>query len=218
MSFFHSGFWSWGFYASQPYFLELLGQEAIWVVGVTTAFVALATMAGNTLVEWFTRYCVKRTTLLLWAAGIQSVAIVGMGLVDSFWLALLFFLVMMVATGVIGPVQRAFLHQLVPSEQRATIVSFDSMIGNAGSILGQSGLGALAQMRSIASGYVTGGLATLFVLPVLGLLRRLNNPADVIVGKAGKRGACAAQGLPEITAADTHAHGVRRHFSINRTV
>jgi hypothetical protein len=38
------------------------------------------------------------------------------------------------------------------------------------------------------------------------LLRRRREPADVIVGRrAGKRAACAAQGLPEISHVDTTA-------------
>ncbi|MFQ5400007.1 MAG: MFS transporter [Anaerolineae bacterium] len=204
VSFIQAIFTAWGFHASQPYLLALLGQDTVWVVGIISALVALSTMAGNSLVEWFTRYCGKRTTLLLWAAVIQAVAAVGMGLAGSFWLAVPSFLVMMVGTGITSPVYQAMLHRLIPSKQRATIVSFNSMIASGGSTLGQSSLGSLAQARSIGSGYVAGGLATLLAVPILGRLRRLGDPADVIVGTAGKRGACAAQGLPEITAVDTH--------------
>ncbi|MDX1524555.1 MAG: UBP-type zinc finger domain-containing protein [Anaerolineae bacterium] len=74
----NSLFMAWGFYAWQPYFLELLGQDLTWVAGVIAALIALATIVGNSLVEWFTRYCGKRTTLLLWAAALQTVAAVAM--------------------------------------------------------------------------------------------------------------------------------------------
>ena len=86
-SFFQWGFLSWGFYAWQPYFLDLLGSNAVWVAGLIAALISLGTMAGNTLVEWFARYCGRRTTLLLWAAEIQAVAAAGVGLAGSFWLA-----------------------------------------------------------------------------------------------------------------------------------
>ncbi len=197
------GFLAWGFYAWPPYFLELLGRDAVWVAGVVSALIALSTMLGNGVVEWFTRFCGRRTTLLLWAAGVQTVAIIGIGLVDSFWLAVPLLLLAMATTGVAGPVQQAYIHQIIPSEQRATIVSFNSMIGSGASVIGQSGLGALAQSRSIAAGYVTGGLATLLALPLLMLLRRRNDVADVIVGDAGRSASCAAQGLPEVTSVDT---------------
>jgi Na+/melibiose symporter-like transporter len=198
-----SGFFAWGFYAWPPYFLELLGQDAVWVAGTVSALIALSTMLGNAIVEWFTRFCGRRTTFLLWAAGIQAVAVIGMGLVDSFWLAAPLFLLAMATTGVAGPVQQAYTHQIIPSEQRATIVSFSSMMGSGGSAVGQSGLGALAQSRSIAAGYVTGGLFTLTALPVLLLLRRQNDTADLIVGDAGRSASCAAQGLPSVTTLDT---------------
>jgi MFS family permease len=191
---------AWTFYAWPPYLLELLGQDAVWVAGVVSALIALSTMAGNTLVEWFSRYCGKRTTLLLWAAAVQTAAIVGLGFAGSFWIGVFLVLVMMATTGVAGPVQQAYIHNIIPSEQRATIVSFNSMLSSGGSVLGQTGLGQLAQARSIATGYVAGGAATLLALPLLIALRRLNDDGDLIVGRAGQQAACAGQGLPEVTA------------------
>jgi MFS family permease len=194
---------AWGFYAWQPYFLELLGrEEATWVAGIVAALISLSTIAGNTVVEWFTRYCGRRTTLMLWAAGILPAAAVGVGLAGSFWLAVVLFLLGMAAMGVIGPVRQAYLHELIPSEQRATIISFDALIASAGSVVGQTGLGYLSQIRSIADGYVVGGLVTLLVLPVLGVLRRRGGAADIIIGTAGRQGACAGQGLPDVASID----------------
>jgi hypothetical protein len=98
------------------------------------------------------------------------------------------------------------MHQSIPSEQRASVVSFDSLISSGGSMVGQIGLGRLAQTQSIATGYIVGGLTTILALPVLLLLRRLNEPADLIIGTAGKQGACAAQGLPNVSAVDANTH------------
>ncbi len=202
VSFIQYGFLVWAFYAWQPYFLELLGQDAVWVAGVVAALISLSTIAGNALVEWFTRYCGKRTTLLLWAAAAFTLASVGVGLVGSFWPAVALLLVATGSIGVTGPVKQAYLHQLIPTEQRASVVSFDSMFGSGGSVLGQTGLGFLSRTRSIADGYLAGGLVTVLALPVLFLLRRRGGRADIIVGTAGKRGACAAQGLPDIALVD----------------
>ena len=60
---------------------------------------------------------------------------------------------MTAAIGVTSPVHPAYLHQVVSSEQRATVVSFDSMVSNTGGVVGQIGLGALGQARSIASAF-----------------------------------------------------------------
>jgi MFS family permease len=200
-----NGFLIWGFYAWPPYFLDLLGREAVWVSGVVAALISLATMGGNALVERLTRYCGRRTTMLIWPAAICSLAIIGVGLANSFWLAVLLFLVYMAAQGVITPVRQAYLHSLIPSEQRAAIISFDSLIGNSGGILSQTGLGYLSQVTSIAMGYVAGGLATALAVPLLVALRRLNEPADQIVGEAGRQSACAAQGIPSISNVETVA-------------
>ena len=198
-----SGFMMWGFYAWQRYFLDLLGQpDAVWVAGVIAAAVSIAMILGNTIVEWFTRYCGKRTTFLLWATGIHAVAIIGVGLIQSFWVAVPLYLVAMAAMGVVMPVRQAYLHAEIPSEQRATVVSFDSMVGSAGGMISQSGLGYIGQNVSLASGYVIGGLFMLLALPALRLLRGLGGEADIIYGRGGQQGICAAQGLPSIAAVD----------------
>ncbi len=202
-SFIHSILLFWGFYAWQPYFLGLLGEDLPWVAGVIAALVSLAIIVGNSLVEWFTRFCGRRTTLLLWAAVIQTVAALGVGLAGSFWLAVALYLVVMGTWGVWTPVKQAYLHQLVPSEQRATVISFDSLVASGGSVLGQTALGRLSQTHSIAAGYVVGGLTTVLIWPVLVLLRRRNDAADVIVGMAGAQGACAAQGIPSVSGVNT---------------
>ncbi len=75
-------------------------------------------------------------------------------------------------------------------------------------MLGQIGLGRLAQVQSIAAGYVVGGSITVLMLPVVVLLRRLNEPADIIIGTAPAHSACAAQGLPNVAAIDTNTTGV----------
>jgi MFS family permease len=202
----HGGFTLWAFYAWQPYFLELLGRDAVWVAGVVSALIALSTIAGNALVEFLASFCGKRTTLLLAASSVFALASIGVGLVDAFWPAVVLLLVATTAMGVGAPVQQAYLHEVVPSSERATVVSFVSLTGSAGGIGGQLGLGYLSRTQGVAFGYVTGGLTLLLALPPLLALRRLGEPADVIVGRrAGKRSPCAGQGLPEVASVDTLA-------------
>jgi MFS family permease len=198
------GFTMWGWYAWQPYFLDLLGEDAPWVAGVVAALVALSTIVGNSVVEVFTRHCGKRTTLMLWSAGVLSAAAVGIGFAGSFWVAVALLLVATGSMGVGEPVKQAYLHDVTPSQERATVVSFDSLLESAGGIGGQLGLGYVARAESIAVGYVTGGLALALSLPVLAALRALHEPADVIVGREpGRRGPCAAQGTPEVSQMDS---------------
>lgn len=199
-------FTMWAFYAWQPYLLELLSNDAVWIAGVVSALIALATIAGNVLVEFFTRFCGRRTTLLVWAVVATVAAAAGVGLVDSFWPAVALLLVAMAAEGVSEPVQQAYLHGVVPSSQRATVVSSVSLLGSVGGVGGQLGLGYISRAQSVGAGYVAGGLTVLLALPPLLLLRSMGERADAFVGRrAGKRGPCAAQGLPQVSSVDTAA-------------
>jgi len=207
-SFLQMGFMYWGFYAWQPYFLRLLGRDAIWAAGAAASVMAGAMILGNALVDFVSRFCGHRTTLLLWAAGLQGVAAIGVGLAGSFWVALALFVLLGAGVGIAGPVKQAYLHHSIPSTERASVVSFDSLFGNGGGIVGQTGLGYLSRAQSIEQGYVAGGLATLLALPLIASLRRLKRPADVFLGEhAGAESPCAAQGIPDIAQVDARSHG-----------
>ena len=198
------GFLTWGFYASQPYLLALLDSDAVWIAGLVAAGVALSTIAGNQVVTIASRYCGRRTTLLLSAAALQTCAAVALGVASSFWVALPAFLLVTASVGVTSPVRQAYLHQVVRTEQRATVVSFDSMVSNVGGVGGQVGLGALGEARSVGAAFVAGGVATAAALPLLAKLRRLGGTADLVVGeRAGAESACAASGLPAVSAVET---------------
>jgi MFS family permease len=188
----------WGFYAAQPYLLQLLRRDAVWVAGIVTALMALASNAGNLAVEFIARFCGhRRTTLLITAAIVLAIAAAVAGLLDSFWTVLLMLLLLNAAQGVGGPVQRAYLHAIAPSAERATVASAVSLVGGAGGIGGQLGLGWIARTHSLGGGYLTAGLTLLAAVPPLLLLRRIHEPGDAIIGRgtAGHKGACAGQDI-----------------------
>jgi MFS family permease len=171
----------WGFYATQPYFLELLGDpNAVWVSGVVTALVSISMMLGSWLLGRYMKRFRHRTTLLIAASLIITVSTIAVGLANSFWLAVPLFLIGTLATGILSPVKQGFLHQLIPSEQRATVISFNSMMDSAGGVIGQPTLGYIAERYNIASGFIVGGAATLLAIPFLWLLRKQGDSADHI--------------------------------------
>jgi MFS family permease len=188
-SFLTWGFFSWAWYAWQPYFLELYGSNAIWLSGVIAAFFALAGIVGNVLVGKLVRPGRRRTTILLGATTVTSATMVATGAVRSFWITVPVFLVGAVAGGVLQPVRQTYLHQSIPTSERATLVSFDALVGSLGSVGGQTGLGYLSQERSVPAGFVVGGLVTFLAIPIFGRLRALNEPADRITAEAPERDA-----------------------------
>ncbi len=180
-------FFAWAWYAWQPYFLELYGENAIWLSGVIAALFALAGIAGNVLVGRLVKPGRRRTTILLWSSGAFTATMVATGAVRSFWATVPIFLLGAVAGGVLQPVRQTYLHQSIPSSERATLVSFDALVGSAGSVGGQTGLGYLSQERSVPVGFVVGGLVTILALPIFARLRALNEPADRITAEAPER-------------------------------
>ena len=194
-SFVATGFSFWAWYAWPPYFLGLLGADAIWVAGVVAALISGAGIAGSLLAGRLSRVGRRRTTILIAASSVLTVAMVATGVVQSFWVTVPIFLLGAVASGVIRPVRQAFLHESIPSSERATLVSFDALVGSLGGIAGQTGLGYLSQARSIPGAFVVGGLATLLVLPIFARLRALDAPADRVGSserEAGTDGSVAA--------------------------
>jgi MFS family permease len=183
-SFLSFGFFSWAWYAWQPYFLDLYGKDAVWLSGLIAALFALAGIAGNALVGRLARPGRRRTTILLGAAAATSATMVATGAIRMFWITVPLFLLGAVAGGIMQPVRQTYLHYSIPSSERATLVSFDSLVGSLGSVGGQTGLGYLSQERSIPAGFVVGGLATLLALPIFARLRSLNEPADRITADA----------------------------------
>ena len=200
-------FLSYAFYAMQPYMLELLESDQIWVVGVITALMSVSTIAGNQLVEILTRRCGRRSTIIFGGSLATTVGLLGMGLTGDFFVAVAFFLLVTTSIGVMTPVRQAYVHHVAPTEHRATVISFDAMIGSIGGTGGQLALGRLADARGFAAGYVTGGVLTALALPLIAGVRRVGGEPDQIVGTRARKGTCA-QGLPRDSHVESHPREV----------
>lgn len=202
-------FMGWGFYAAQPYLLELLEQNAVWVIGLVTAGVSLATIVGNQIVSVLSRRCGRRSTMLIGASAAGTAAAVIIGATSSFPVAVAALFVLAGAMGVTMPVRQAYLHEVTTSANRATVVSFDAMVTSVGGVGGQVGLGALSGARSFSAGYLVGGSLTVLSLPFLMMLRRLGGSADRLApsGDDQTTGTCPA-GLPRETGVEAIPVGV----------
>jgi MFS family permease len=186
VSFVDAGFFFWAWYAWQPYFLDLLGRNLVWVSGLIAALFSLAMIVGNALVGRVVRPGRKRTTVLIAGSAAVTALMVTTGAVQIFWVAVPAFLLGAVIFGIAGPVRQTYLHAIIPTEQRATLVSFDALIGSVGSVGGQAGLGYLSQVRSIADGFVLGGGATIVAVPLYLALRGRRDDADAVIGEAAR--------------------------------
>ena len=78
------------------------------------------------------------------------------------------------------PIRQAYLNGMIPSEQRATVLSFDSLMGNTGGVVIQPVLGRAADVWSYGTSFVIGGGFQALAVPFLLLSRRENAPADTV--------------------------------------
>lgn len=183
LTFIFSGFMMWGWYAWQPHFLELYGDSsAIWVAGLISAFVCVSQIIANLNLERIISRFQRRTTILLWSYFFQAVCILIVGLSKSFVLSVGVFLLFAFFMGLSAPIKQAYLHSLIPSDKRATIVSLDALIGSGGSVLGQVGLGYLSKAISIPFAYLISGFILLTRLPVARRLKGRRDPEDLVEG------------------------------------
>src|SRR5919106_180545 len=122
-----------GFYAMQPYLLELYGDpKAYGIAGLSAAIVGGAQIAGGLLVTRLSRVVWRRTTLLQAAVVASGLTLVFIGLVPRFPVAVGLLVVWGLLFATVSPVRQAYLNELIPSEQRATGLSFDSLMGSGG--------------------------------------------------------------------------------------
>jgi hypothetical protein len=71
---------------------------------------------------------------------------------------------------------------MIPSQQRATVLSFDSLMGSTGGVVIQPVLGRAADVYSYGTSFVIGGVIELLAVPFLLLSRREGSPADTATG------------------------------------
>ncbi len=177
---FISGVMVYVFYALQPYLLELFGDsKAYWIAGLASAIVAGAQIVGGFLVPYVRRAFKRRTEVLLVGTAISSVLLIVLAIVANFYFVILIIVLWGLIAAAVTPVRQAYLNDLIPSKQRATVLSFDSLLGSSGGVVSQPLLGKAADMYGYATSYMIAGFVQLLALPFLFMANRLKESADV---------------------------------------
>jgi len=180
-SLFTGGVGIYGFYALQPYLLELYGDpDAYQIAGLSAAIVAGAQILGGMAAQRIPRLFRRRTTALLLTSGLSTLAIALMGLVESFWPVIALTVVWGLLFAATMPIRQTYMNALIPSRQRATILSFDSLMGSSGGVWAQPVLGRAADVWGYAQSYLLAAGISVLALPALALSRRQNAEADTI--------------------------------------
>ncbi|HEY4190016.1 MAG TPA: MFS transporter [Candidatus Limnocylindrales bacterium] len=178
---FTAGVGIFAFYALQPYLLELYGDPTAYgIAGLAAAIVAGAQIAGGLAVPRVRRLFRRRTDALLLAGVVTVVLLILIGLTQSFVAVLVLIVAWAMIFAVEGPFRQAYLNGIIPSEQRATVLSFDNLMGSAGGVVIQPVLGRVADVNGYGASYVVAGAIQALAIPFFVLARRERAVSDPI--------------------------------------
>jgi MFS family permease len=170
-----------GFYALQPYLLELYGDpHAYQIAGLVAAIVAGAQILGGVAAPWIRGRFHRRTSALLATAGLSVITLALIGVIESFWAVIGLIVVWGLLFAAAMPIRQTYLNGLIPSQQRATVLSFDSLMASSGGVWAQPLLGRAADLWGYAPSYLLGAGISALALPFLVLSRRQHAPADTV--------------------------------------
>jgi len=115
----------------------------------------------------------------------RAALLAGVGLAGaagSFWAVLGLAAGWALLSAISAPVQGAYLNGMIPSQQRATVLSFASLMGSGGGVVTQPVLGRVADVSGYPVTLVIGGAVQFLAAPFLVLSRRERHPADLSAG------------------------------------
>jgi MFS family permease len=178
-SLFTGGVGIYAFYALQPYLLRLYGDpHAYLIAGLAAAIIAGAQILGGVAAPRVRRLFRRRTSALIVTATLGVVVLGLIGIVQSFWAVIALVVVWALVFAASMPIRQTYINGMIPSRQRATILSFDSLMGSAGGVWAQPALGRVADVWGYGPSYVVSAGISALALPFLALSRRQNAPAD----------------------------------------
>jgi MFS family permease len=176
---FSMGVLIYAFYALQPYLLELYGdQKAYWIAGLAAAIIAATGIIGGLLVTRIRHLFRRRTTALITTTVVSIASMAVLGMTTSFWVAIGVVVMWGMAFAASTPVRQAYINGIIPSAQRATVLSFDNMMSSAGGVFAQPGLGRVADVAGYPRSYLVSAAIQVIALPFLLLARRENAASD----------------------------------------
>ena len=169
------------FYALQPYLLELYGDpEAYQIAGLVAAIVAGAQILGGMAAPRIRRIFPRRTSALILTATISVVTLALIGILDSFYAAVGLIVIWALLSAASLPIRQTYINGMIPSTERASILSFDSMMQSLGGVVIQPGLGRAADVWGYGPSYLIGAAISALSVPFLFLTRKENAPADTV--------------------------------------
>ena len=172
------------FYAMQPYLLQLYGDpDAYGVAGLAAAIVGGAQIGGGLLVPRLARIFRNRTAVLLASVVVSTAVLAAIAILPIFWVAIALLTVWGLVFSTVMPVRQAYVNGLIPSAQRATVLSFDSLMGSSGGVVFQPILGRAADVWGYPMSYACSAAIQAMAVPFMALARRERAESDALAAE-----------------------------------
>ena len=177
------------FYAMQPYLLELYGDEQAYsIAGLAAAIIAGAQIIGGMAAPRVRLLFRRRTSAILAGLLIEGGLLALLGVTTAFWVAVGLLVLWGLTAAAALPIRMAYMNGLIPSEQRATVLSFDNLLGSSGGVVIQPALGKVADVWSYSTSYLVAAAFQLLAVPFTVLARRERASSDPVVVEPAQQG------------------------------
>ena len=178
---FTAGVGIYAFYALQPYLLELYGDpEAYGVAGLVAGIVAGAQIVGGIAAPWIRKLFHRPPSALLLIYSASALTLILIGVLEHLVAVIALVVAWALLSAASTPIRQAYINRLIPSQERATILSFDSMLGSAGGVVVQPVLGRSADVWGYPASYLLGGVISGLAMPFVWLSRRENSAGTAV--------------------------------------
>jgi predicted MFS family arabinose efflux permease len=158
-------FWS-------PYFTQL-GQVDVSRMGWLWVVFSLAIIFGSWWVKRLTQQQYAYSSIAILTVLFLGLPAVLSGLITQFWPAVVFFSLYEVGRGLEKTFSANYLNLYVPSDKRATLFSFNGLLGRIGAALGLIGFGWVGKAYGFSLSWVIAGLILLLPLFIFLHLKRI---------------------------------------------
>lgn len=146
--------------------MNTLAGDKVWLMGWVWAGISVSMMLGSFSVKQLLKREKSYAWILIITTLVLATPILLISTSNIFGIVLLGFLTYEIGRGMLNPTYKAYLNRHIPSEQRATVLSFDSMMGKLGAAFGLVILGWTAKNYSIQVSWLISGLLLFLLIPL----------------------------------------------------
>lgn len=153
----------------QPQLLSLLPNDAmLWIFGIVSSLCFILAMCGNLISEVITiKYRVKSITLYKLSRIFLGLIIIMMATQNNYLLFIVFYALVYLVLGLANISEGVIINSIIPSENRASILSFNSLIVQLGSLLASFISSFFINYVSISLIWMVGAIGVIIAIIIL---------------------------------------------------